>query len=74
MAVGILTTILSGLIISIFSFFSTEFPRTKNRIQINTNKLESQEAYLKNVERKIEKIDDKTQRILEHLLNEKRSK
>lgn len=72
-ALGILTTVVSGLIFSVLSFFSNEFPKTKYKINLNSNKIESHDEYLKRIDRRMERVDDKTQRILEYIVNGKKN-
>ncbi len=63
-ASGILTTIFGGLFIYLFSFFSSIFPATQGKIQLLESKIKTHDKYL-------ERIDNKTDRILDHLMKKK---
>lgn len=59
--IGILTTIFSGLIIFLFQFFAQTFPNTQARIQMLEQKSRTHDKTL-------ERIDSRTQKIYEILI------
>lgn len=61
MAISILTTMLAGLILFFFDFHNQRFPKVEARLDVLESQVNDNQRYL-------ERIDSKTQKIYEILL------
>lgn len=64
-ASGILTTMVGGLILFLFNFFAQTFPRTQGEVKLLHSRIDQQGKFL-------ERIDGKTDRILDYLMTKKK--